>query len=127
MNWQNVTSNFTEDERHYRDTYLEISEIYGDTIECSLFSREDGPYEIYVSFGIMYGISYVDADKAEQTREEMKKEIAEEYEKNTEPSDDFINSFAKRYKLQIENSLFNEDEVMQALFKSMDKLKDSFF
>ena len=120
MNWQNVTENFTEDERHYRDTYLEISEIYGDTIECSLFSRVDGPYEICVSFGIMYGISYADADRAEKIREEMKQEIAAEYQKNNEPSDAFINYFANKYKLQIEDSLFNESDIMEALFNIMD-------
>ena len=115
--WKNVTNHFTEEERHYRGTYLEICEVMDDEIEVSWFSSDDDnePGQIYMSFGIMYGISYVSNADAEAQRDEMKREIAEEHEKNNEPSSDFINSFAAKYKLTIENSLFNETELMESL------------
>ena len=115
--WKNVTNHFTEEERHYRGTYLEICEVMDDEIEVSWFSSDDDnePGQIYMSFGIMYGISYVSNADAEAQRDEMKREIAEEHEQNNEPSSDFINSFAAKYKLTIENSLFNETELMESL------------
>ena len=36
-NWENVTESFSEDERHYKDTYLEINEVYDGIVEVSLF------------------------------------------------------------------------------------------
>lgn len=48
--WEDKTDNFIEKERHYKDTYLEISEVLDNTIEASLFSSEVGDYEIYVCY-----------------------------------------------------------------------------
>lgn len=36
-NWENVTELFSEDERHYKNTYLEINEVYDDIIEVMEF------------------------------------------------------------------------------------------
>ena len=104
--WRDVTETFSEDQRYYKDTYLEIDEVYNEEVEVSLFSTQEGPYEIYVSYGIMYGIIYVDADEAEGKREEVKKELAEEYEKHKEPTGDFINSFCERHKVCLPNDIF---------------------
>ncbi len=72
--WRNVIDSFPEEERHYRDTYMETAEALEEAAEVDVFSREEGNWEIYVSFGIVYGISYVSADDAATVREQMKKE-----------------------------------------------------
>jgi len=62
--WVNVTNTFSESKRHYKNTYLEICEVFDEVVEVSLFSSVDKPYEIYFSFGIMYGIVYVKKEDA---------------------------------------------------------------
>lgn len=99
--WKNVTGFFSEAERHYKDGYLEIDEVYDDQVEVSLFSSQKGPYEIYVSYGDMYGIIYADAREAELKREEVKKVLEKEYEERKEPTDEFINEFSQKYKLDM--------------------------
>ena len=99
MKWKNVTDTFSEGERHYNGKYLEICEVYDEKIEVSLFSAPDGQYEIYFSFGIFYGIIYVDKEKATALRQEIKAAIIEEYKANKEPTDGFIDSFAKKYEV----------------------------
>ena len=37
---------FSESQRYYKHTYLEIDEVYDEELEVSLFSSEEGPYEI---------------------------------------------------------------------------------
>ena len=92
--WEDKTDNFIEKERHYKDTYLEISEVLDNTIEASLFSSEVGDYEIYVCYERMVGIVYASADEAEALRQQIKKDLEEEYKKNKEiPSSDFVNYF----------------------------------
>ena len=76
--WEDVTEILSEDERHYKHTYLEINEVYDGIVEVSLFSSEEGPYEIYFSYGIMYGIIYVDAGKPYSKSEEVKHVLARE-------------------------------------------------
>lgn len=97
--WENVTGQFSEDERHYKDTYMEINEVYDGEVEVSLFSSKDDLYEIYFSYGIFYGIIYVDAEDAESKREEVKRELAQEYQKHKEPRDEFVNAFFKKHKV----------------------------
>ena len=117
--WRDVTDTFSEDERHYNGTYMEKCEVLGDDIEVSYFSPDtsDRQGELYVSFGIMYGISYVDDSDAESQREQMKKEIEKEHEKNNKPSGAFINSFCRKYDLTITNSLFDETALMERLME----------
>jgi hypothetical protein len=105
-NWENVTELFSEDERHYKNTYLEINEVYDGIIEVSLFSSEEGQYEIYFSCGILYGIIYVDAEKADSKREEVKNELVEEYKKNKEPTSKFVNEFCEKHKVSLPNDIF---------------------
>lgn len=105
--WEDKTDYFTEKERHYKDTYLEISEVLDDTIEASLFSSEVGDYEIYVCYERMVGIVYASADEAEALRQQMKKDLEEEYKKNKEiPSSDFVNYFGNKYRLVLPTDLF---------------------
>lgn len=40
--WENVTGFFSEEERHYNNTYMEINEVYDGKIEVSLFSSKEG-------------------------------------------------------------------------------------
>ena len=99
--WVDVTNFFTEEKRHYKNLYMEINEVYDDLIEVSLFSSEEDLYEIYFSFGIMYGIIYVKAEEAYLKREEIKEELLGEHLKNEKPSDEFINEFCERHKVNI--------------------------
>lgn len=98
-NWENITDLFSEDARHYKNTYMEINEVYDEKIEVSLFSSKEGPYEIYFSYGILYGIIYVDAEKAVSKREDIKNELAQEYQNHKEPTSEFINAFCEKHKV----------------------------
>lgn len=100
-----MTGFFSEDERHYKNTYLEINEVYDEKIEVSLFSSKDGLYEIYFSYGILYGIIYVDAENANSKREEVKNELAHEYQNQKEPTKEFINEFCKKHKVCMPNDI----------------------
>ena len=114
--WIDITNHFSDEERHYKHSYMEIDEVLDDIFDISLFSTKKEPYEIFVSYGIMFGVSYVDRDTAVEQRDQMKKELAEEYARNgEEPSDDFISSFAEKYKLTIQNSLFDEAKLIETL------------
>jgi len=103
--WENVTDCFSEEGRHYKNTYMEINEVYDGEVEVSLFSSKDGPYEIYFSYGILYGIIYVDAEKAASKREEIKIELAKEYQNHKEPTSEFINSFCEKHKVCMPNDI----------------------
>ncbi len=105
-NWVNVTEFFSEKARHYKDTYMEINEVYDEVIEVSLFSSKKGPYEIYFLYGILYGIIYVDAEKADSKREEIKNELAQEYQNHKQPTSEFINLFCEKHKVCMPNDIF---------------------
>lgn len=104
--WKNVTESFPEDKRHYKNTYMEINEVYDGKVEVSLFSTEEGPYEIYFSYGKFYGIIYVDAEKAYSKREEVKNELAREYGIHREPTGEFINAFAEKHEVCLPGDIF---------------------
>lgn len=113
--WEDVTSTFSEQQRHYKNTYLEICEVLDEELEISLFSSADAPYEIYFSFGVMYGIVYVEKENAWERKEQMKTELEQEYYKNKEPSDEFISGFAKKYDVCLpKDVIFDEDNLMEA-------------
>ncbi len=100
--WEDVTNGFSEKERHYKDTYLEIDEVCGEELEVSLFSAKDRDYEIYFSFGErFYGIVYAKPEEAWQIREQMKKELEEECKRSKEPSDEFIDYFAEKFHVEM--------------------------
>lgn len=116
--WVNVTDTFSESQRHYKNTYLEICEVLGETVEISLFSSIDDSYEIYFSFGIMYGIVYAEKEDAYEKREQMKSDLEREYCKSKEPSNGFIDSFAKKYDVCLPSDvLFDEDALLDAFMK----------
>ena len=62
--WRNMTDTFSEERRHYSNTYLEICEVYDEAVEISVFSAVNNPYKIYVSYGAMYGIIYCSREEA---------------------------------------------------------------
>ena len=103
--WENATDYFSEDARHYKNTYLEISEVYDDEVEVSLFSSKEDPYEIYFSYGRFYGIIYADAENAVAKREEVKKELEKEYHNHKEPTNEFINAFARKHEVCMPNDI----------------------
>ena len=113
--WKNVTDSFSEEQRHYKNTYMEICEVYDEVVEVSLFSSKTDPYEIYFSYGIMYGIIYVEKEDADAKREEIKKELQAEYRKSREPSDEFVNSFTKKHHVCFPNDIvFDTDAFFDA-------------
>ena len=114
--WVNVTNTFSEEQRHYKDTYLEICEVFDEVVEISLFSSTMGkPCEIYFSFGIMYGIVYAEKENAYKKREQMKSDLEEEYRNNKEPSDKFMDEFAQKYDVCLPSDVvFDEDVLMDA-------------
>ena len=112
MKWIEVTDCFSESQRHYKDKYLIIDEVLDDTVEVSLFSSPDGVYEIYVSYAGMDGIVYVNEADAYLRREEIKRVLAEDYQKNKKPSNEFIVEFADRYKLEIPFDLYFDDSAL---------------
>lgn len=97
--WRNVTEYFSEERRHYNNTYLEIDEVYADEVEVSLFSSEEGDFEIYISYGKMYGIIYVSKEDAKAKREEIKKVLEAEYQVNRKPTDQFMKKFIAEFNL----------------------------
>lgn len=104
--WVNVTDSFSEEERHYKDLYLEIDEVFDGIVEVSLFSSKKDQYELYISFEILYGIIYADKESAALKREEVKKELEQEYLEHKEPTSDFINEFAEKHGLCMPNDIF---------------------
>lgn len=72
-NIENLNVTFFRKRRHYRNTYLQICAVYDEAMEVSVFSSESQPYEIYVSYGNMYGIIYSNAEDTYAKFEEIKK------------------------------------------------------
>ena len=108
--WKNVTDTFSEEQRHYNGKYLEIDEVYNDEVEVSVFSADDEPYEIYFSYDIFYGIVYVEKENVYKVRDEMKRELQAEYEKNKKVTNEFINEFSEKYDVSMPGDiLFNFD------------------
>lgn len=115
-NWRNVTNTFSEERRHYRDTYLEICEVYDEAVEVSIFSSDSDPYEIYVSYGIMYGIIYCDKEEVYEKFEEIKQVLQKDYEENKKPTGDFIRTFVNTYELCLQNDTLFDDSSLFGLF-----------
>lgn len=128
MNWIDQTDTF--ERRDWKDKHLEICETLDDEIEVNLYSRDDiENYEIYVSYGVMYGIVYVHKDKAWDLREEIKKVIYDDYLKNgydpDMPSAEFINSFGEKYHICIPTDIFfDEEAVIQHMMDLFDKFEE---
>jgi len=116
MKWENVTNYFIKEQRNYNNKYLEIDEVYDNTVEVSLFSSKDDLYEIYFSYGIMYGIIYVSKEKANILFEEIKEVLAKEYQINKEPTDEFINYFCKKYEVCLPNDIFFNISSVDEIF-----------
>ena len=108
--WKDVTDYFSEDQRYYNGKYLEIDEVYDEVVEVSVFSAVDDPYEIYFSYDIFYGIVYAKEENVYEIRDEMKRDLQTEYDKNKEVTDEFINKFSQKYDVCMpEDVLFNFD------------------
>lgn len=106
LKWENKTDSFAEEQRHYKNTYLEICEVYDNYLEVNLFSVMDGTYEIYVSYGGMYGIVYAGEEEVNTLHDKIKTELETEYQKGKEPTGEFINRFVDKYHLCLPNDIF---------------------
>ena len=124
MKWIDKTNTF--EERKWKDKYLEICEVLDDKIEVNLYSCEDiNNYEIYVNYGIMYGIVYVHKNNAIKLREEIKNFIYDDYITNgyneNIPTDEFIDKFHKKYNIKIPSDIFfDESEIMDNIINLFD-------
>ncbi len=125
MKWIDKTDTF--ERRDWKDKHLEICEILDDKIEVNLYSRSNiEKYEIYVDYGVMYGIVYAHKDKAVELREEIKKVIYDDYMKNgyseDMPTDEFMHEFIEKYQLDIPMDIFfDEVEFMERMNELFDK------
>jgi len=104
--WNNVTGTFTDEQRQYKNMYLETCEVYDEILEVSLFSSIDESYEIYFSYGIFYGIIYVDKENAVEKYETVKNELELEYRQHKDPTETFINEFAEKNRVSLPNDIF---------------------
>ena len=104
--WNNVTGEFSDTQRRYKNMYLEICEVYDKALELSLFSSMVDPYEIYFSYGNFYGIIYLDKENATKKFETVKNELELEYRKNKNPTDAFINEFAEKHSVSLPSDIF---------------------
>jgi len=75
-----------------------------------------GADEIYVSYGTMYGIIYCSREQTYKKFEEIKKVLEKDYEENKEPSNEFINTFAKTYGLCLPNDVLFDMSSLFELF-----------
>lgn len=116
LKWENKTETFTEKQRHYKNTYLEICEVYDGVVEVNLFSTTEGPYEIYVSYGRMYGIVYTEKEEAYSLRAKIKDELEKEYQNHKEPTSEFINMFAEKYKMDLPVDIFFDSSAFFEMF-----------
>lgn len=112
MKWEDKTDTFTEG-----NTYLEICQVYDNAIEVSLFSAVDQPYEIYVSYGSMYGCVYADKQDVSQIREKIKHDLEKEYQMNKEPTEEFMNTFVEKYKLCMPMDVFVDTSGLFDMFE----------
>ncbi|MDO4340197.1 MAG: hypothetical protein Q4C91_19265 [Eubacteriales bacterium] len=104
--WKNVTEYFSEEQRHYKGKYLEIDEVYDEEVEVSVFSAIEEPYEIYFNYDIFHGIVYAEKENVYEIRDEMKRELQAEYEKNKKVTNEFINEFAEKYDVCLPADIF---------------------
>jgi hypothetical protein len=104
--WKNVTGTFSDKQRHYKSTYLETCEVFDELLEVSLFSSEVELYEIYFSYGIFYGIIYVEKENAVEKYTTVKNELELEYRQHKEPTAAFINEFAEKNKVELPNDIY---------------------
>lgn len=86
--------------------YLEIEAVYNEEVEVSLFSSPDSLFEIYISYGRLYGIICAESEKAYQKYEEIKKELTHAHKRIQEPTDQFINLFCKKHKVSLPDDIF---------------------
>ena len=117
MQWEDKTSTFTEEQKHFSNTYLLKCNVLDDNIEVNIYEKEDGNYEFYVSYGKMYGIIPFSGDDPYEKAEEIMDVIFQDHLNNKVPSSDFINTFAKEYNLGLPANTFFD---MDSLFKGMD-------
>ena len=104
--WKNVADTFSEEQRDYNGKYLEIDEVYNDEVEVSVFSADDEPYEIYFNYDIFYGIVYAEKEKVYEIRDEMKRELQSEYDRNKKVTDEFIEKFSEKYDVCMPNDIY---------------------
>ena len=113
MGWRNVTEDFSEEQRHYKNLCLEECEVLDGVVEVSLFVAESPgeDCEVYFSFGIFYGIVYATAEDAREKFEVVRRELEEEKARHNEPSPDFINSFCERHGVALPSDIFFDVDV----------------
>ncbi|MCD7948874.1 MAG: hypothetical protein LUG12_01255 [Erysipelotrichaceae bacterium] len=98
-----------------------MCEVYDEIVEISVFSAIDRAYEIYFGYKRFYGIVYAEANKAYEIRDKMKAELQADYDKNNEPSGEFINYFHDKYHVDMPFNIFfdlNLEDFFKTCMKS---------
>ena len=85
--------------------------MYNDEVEVSVFSADDEPYEIYFNYDIFYGIVYAEKEKVYEIRDEMKRELQSEYDRNRKVSNEFIEKFSEKYDVCMPNDIYYNFDI----------------
>lgn len=132
MPWKEVTDTFSEKRRHYKDTYLEIDQVFFNkketpVCEVSLFSSKTSPYEIYVYYGALYGIIYTDAKHGYDLQKEIMSVFEEEYKKRNSkvPSKKFVHEFREKYHVELAMDTYFDADIGK-MSEALDSLVDAF-
>jgi len=68
----------------------------------------------------------VDVEKADSKREEVKNELAQEYQKNKEPKNEFMNEFCEKHKVSLPNRPCQALELMSYEGDTRSKMEHLF-
>lgn len=60
----------------------------------------------------MYGIIYSNAEDAYAKLEEIKKVSEKEYKENKEPTDEFVETFAEKYQLELPQDIIFDTSAL---------------
>lgn len=133
LKWESKIDTFSQQERFWNGVYLQTCDVLNDVIEVNLYIPTDADNdtcEIYVNYGKLYGVSYVEGPKAYSLKDEIKKVIYDDFmahpkyqnsDSQQYPTAEFINSFAEKYHLSLSNAFFDEDALMENLINLMEE------
>ena len=89
-----------------------IKWLNGRMLRILLFSADDEPYEIYFSYDKYYGIVYAEKEKVYEIRDEMKRELQAEYDRDRKVSNEFIRKFSEKYDVCIPSDIYFNFDFM---------------
>lgn len=110
--WKIVSNNYSEEARAYKDKYLEIEEEFGIWFVVSVFRLKNDMYAIFVAYDKTSVVTYVDKENVYKIKEEIKKDLEENYKKYGKVNDTFLSYFNKKYNMvEMPEDFFEEIDV----------------